>query len=477
VGIICTSIAVALLVNKRDELAKANNQLERNNAELLAAQEQLSEAFLKEAIQGAMAGNEAETKAAVDKLPESARRWRLVLLALLADSKGQFDEAISLLRQAVELEPGSVAAHALLATSYINAGRADDQTREVLQLSQLNIKDRDPFDRFFKWTTESCFWNVGPAVTGLQELVDERPGWELARVNLARALVYAAWDSGDWEKAAEAARMISASKERLPNLMSVYSVEFFANLVASQLAPESVVQAEQWRENVDSAAQLLEEKFPEAAFRERAIYYYHQGDIQKAIDVLVSTRKDTDRSSAASFYAAMCFGSKSYGEMKSDDAGFGPLAVLELFEDREVAARQIRAYMDHQSGMTVRNVWGRAPLCVLGYKDEAMQQWRKMLDREDDFMWNIEYPLKIFTGRWSPNEALTVANDSKIRQSLAHYAIAFKYLYIDGDRDNARKHFEECIKPQFINVDYYYWAKSYLVHLTDPDWPRWLAER
>ena len=46
---------------------------------------------------------------------------------------------------------------------------------------------------------------------------------------LARAKVSNAWDTGKWEEADDAARIISTTKARLPDLLSVYSVELMAN--------------------------------------------------------------------------------------------------------------------------------------------------------------------------------------------------------------------------------------------------------
>ena len=97
-----------------------------------------------------------------------------------------------------------------------------------------------------------------------------------------------------------------------------------------------------------------------------------------------------------------------------------------------------------------------------------------MLRENKDLLWNLEYPLNILAGNWDRNTALAKAGESKIRQSLAHFAIAMKSLYVDGDRDQARAHFQECVDLQFVNIDYYFWARAYLSHLEDENWPHWL---
>ena len=65
------------------------------------------------------------------KSPESQEALRLLAEGKLADAKGRFADAVSLLKRAAELAPASPIAHARLATAYMKAGRDLDERGEA----------------------------------------------------------------------------------------------------------------------------------------------------------------------------------------------------------------------------------------------------------------------------------------------------------------------------------------------------------
>ncbi|MFC1597825.1 hypothetical protein ACFL5Q_07845, partial [Planctomycetota bacterium] len=186
--------------------------------------------------------------------------------------------------------------------------------------------------------------------------------------------------------------------------------------------------------------------------------------------------KGGERSTADSFRWGMLLGERRYEEMVGWSGRLAPYAALELHDDPHEVARICNAYLEGHTGVTVRSVWPRVALCACGEREEAMEQWRHMLDDNENILWNLEYSMMVLTGRWSPEEALNAAGVSKIRRSLMHFAIAARSLYIEGNREAARDHFQQCVNYEFFDVDYYYWAQAYLAHLDDPTWPRWLPQ-
>lgn len=447
------------------------------SARLLAARQKLQEAFIYQAIVEAMAVDEDAMEEAITEATRAgaSSTWKNMLQALLADHGGRPEEAIPLLKEVCNQEPENTAARAMLATAYFNAGKADEHEREVRILNEL--KPKDDFDILFKASTEATWWNTGPALADLRGLVERRTSWELAHVMLAKAKVYNAWDTGRWEEAADAARMISTTKLRLPDLLSVYSVELMANIAAKQLAPKDVATAEGWQEKADLAANVLEEKFSGAAFRELTIYHYIcSGNADQAIAVLDEACKVGGRSIPNSFRNGMLLGEQRYGEMEGDSGKPHPFAALELHDDPQEVAGICRAYLEGHDTVTVRSVWPRIVLCACGEREEALQQWGRMLDNNENILWNLEYSMMVLTGRWSSDDALDEAGVSRIKRSLVHFAIAMRHLYIAGDPEAAREHFQQCVNYEFIDVDYYYWAKAFLARLDDPTWPRWLPQ-
>jgi hypothetical protein len=66
---------------------------------------------------------------------------------------------------------------------------------------------------------------------------------------------------------------------------------------------------------------------------------------------------------------------------------------------------------------------------------------------------------------------------SNVRVAMAHFCIGWKYLYFDGKREEARKHFQDCVDQNILRIDIHYWARAILKLLEDPTWPRWQGHK
>ncbi len=466
-GIVGTSIGLVYIVAQKREL-------DAKHEKLLTTREQLSETLLREALIETMSINEGEALKKIDQaqMLGAPKDLTFLLRGLLADFLGHSDEAIDWLEQAVIEEPQRVAGHALLAIAYSHAGQKDNASRQIQEYRRW--EPNDDLDVLFRAAVESRFWEVETSVDELQSLVNRKRSWELAHIMLAHAKVRRAWDTGDWRYAVEAAQTASASKERLPDLFVVHSVQLLASLTAYELAPIDHDARKEWMQNADEAATVLRQKFLPTASEYLATYDYHRGAPDQALAVLRAARQEKNQSVPGKKEYAILFGQKQY-EGLMDPQTITPLLAVSLYDDRQEVTELCHSYLQEHADSKLDQCWQLLALYASGGKSEASSRWKEMLEQDDDTRWNVEYALRVFANDWSEEEALFAAGESKIKQSLVHFAIAMKHLYINGDRDKAVPHFQACVNTKVIGIGYYYWARAYLAHLEDPAWPRWLA--
>jgi hypothetical protein len=69
---------------------------------------------------------------------------------------------------------------------------------------------------------------------------------------------------------------------------------------------------------------------------------------------------------------------------------------------------------------------------------------------------------------------LTRASTSQFDQCEANFHIAMKCL-AEGDRTQARKHFQASAETGVFWWDEYAWSRTFLARMQqDPNWPRWI---
>jgi len=111
----------------------------------------------------------------------------------------------------------------------------------------------------------------------------------------------------------------------------------------------------------------------------------------------------------------------------------------------------------------------------LGDKETAKAKYRAMklpealaTVRQGSYERILEYN----RGNIDDRELLNAIENSKYHECNAHFFIAMKLL-ADGDhRDEARKHFEECVATGCFDFDAYDWSRMFLARMKDPHWPR-----
>jgi hypothetical protein len=453
-----TSIAML-----REKEAAAGN-LAANLKELREKNDALQDALISQAITAAIAGDQRTTKEAIDnaELAGAKRSWRDTLNGLLAEYQGDHIEAISLLESAVNAEPENLAAQAILASACFNAGRIDEHEECVLRLDKLSPKTR--FDTLFV-VHANRFWNSTAAVQQISALVQDRTSWGVAHIMLAEAKAFNAWDRGDLSQAISAISDIEGAKSKLPAMAVIQQTEILACLAALDLAADDDSRRSEWLARAKAAAQTLERKFPSQGRYELAAYYYHIGDKDKSLEVL----SDSSDFAQRSFREALLFGLGRFTEIQN--SAEATLVTASASEAARIARRA-----NHEDPSFLRRIWNNLALYASGEQDEARQEWKKLIAEREEFLWNQQYPLMLFSGQWNEQRLLQEAgkSHSRFREFFAHLCLANYYLYMIKDRGTAKRHFELAVKTGPSYSEAYVWAQSYLDLMKDESWPGWM---
>jgi serine/threonine protein kinase len=119
-------------------------------------------------------------------------------------------------------------------------------------------------------------------------------------------------------------------------------------------------------------------------------------------------------------------------------------------------------------------------LALLGKPAELRDEARNILDHlggEADFQ-EWKQTLHYLAGDWDEQRALKVVSASvNNSQPKMHYAMGIERIAF-GDRDGARRHFEECLKTPFFTSFSRDWAQARLARMDrDPNWPDWIEKK
>jgi hypothetical protein len=88
-----------------------------------------------------------------------------------------------------------------------------------------------------------------------------------------------------------------------------------------------------------------------------------------------------------------------------------------------------------------------------------------------------EEALRYLAGYWDEQRALKAVSSSVIDQCNVHYLMGTERLAC-GDRDGARRHFEECLKIPSLDTPARAWARARLARMDrDPNWPDWIEKQ
>lgn len=464
---------------------RERQRAEAKTAELEVAMSRLGDAFLREAIAEAMAGNHAATEEKIAQLPEKYRRWGDMLRALALHSDGRAQEAIVLLENVVAEEPHNVAAHGMLAEAYFDAGMLEKCMATNFLLEDMPTND--DFDVLFKAVGGSLFHprssveSLRFCVESLSDLVERQPSWALAKGMFAKAKLLYAWDTSSLEEAKEASEYAGAVRKSLPNISSVARTELLAQLCVAKMLERDQVANADWLQKAGETAEYVKANFPaRSCFQELAAYYatdpkHDDEAIAMLGDALDGGAGLSARVTCGAYYFRT---GRRFGSAEASDSSFlcSRMEACQTDEDRQAIADWCRDYNAQGDAPVIARLWTQLYLYTCGGREEATREWEKMLENGENLCWNETYPLKLFLDQWSPDRLLVEAAESGHKRALAHFAIAHKYLYMVGNRDMARKHFQDCVDCCIVGPDFCHWAEAYLAKLKDPTWPHWLPD-
>jgi hypothetical protein len=89
----------------------------------------------------------------------------------------------------------------------------------------------------------------------------------------------------------------------------------------------------------------------------------------------------------------------------------------------------------------------------------------------------LDQALRYLAGEWDEQRALKEVSSSVTSQSTMHNFMGLERLAC-GDRDGARRHFNECLDTPSYGSPGRSWARAYLAHMDrDPNWPDWIEKQ
>jgi tetratricopeptide (TPR) repeat protein len=448
---------------------------------------------LDRALTAAMSGDldTAEQKTAEAERAGASAGQVHMLRGQIALHRGQSRDAIRHLKEAVRLLPNSVAARGMLAAAYADDGhwvRFDRTIREMEELTPLSAEDF--LFKGYAWA------NLEP-VQGLQMIkqafdFDRRPRPMVGIALLLRAEVraFVAQDTDNLEAAKGAVLDATYAREFLRDNPTAIWVSLEAHLAKAGVH-EHRNQPEQRRAELELARKDADALKPFTALPEavvfRWIYFREVGEEEKVLDEMREASKNTEH-----MYVTSCCALALYrrGDLKEAfdvlDRRHGTytdrllpivLAELDYPDKHNWPARALKTYEEYaartQDGAAVMDA--QSVLRLLGMKEDAVKASQALLEQNDRFYTLRREPIvrcaRYNAGKLKADELIQLAGSSQWDRCLAHYSVAMTKL-AEGDRDGARKHFDEAVKTRASGWGEYDLSWVFRDRLDkDPNWP------
>jgi serine/threonine protein kinase len=449
---------------------RLREQEERDRAKLL--DEKISKAYMVAA--GGDLNKTEEVIKEIEKLGGSTGQVRL-FRGMVIYFRGDYPSAIKQLEQAVDLMPESVAARALLATSYILNGQQELGWQVRREMERLTPST--PEDYLFKGDAQGM-----EGLANLNEALRRRPDSPLAHALLAAQLANWAFDTRNLAEVEDALREIEAARILAPEHPKILNVSILSRVIAAVIYQETNQPPEKRAAVLKDAQRDVRKLEPSlddlpTAFYPVYFFYVQTGERRKALEVARQSLARSRNSSAAiscalqhyhlgQFDQALeCLDQRLEKDLMGDvlrafvlaeKKPDGPRLALEEYEGkpRDLPEDSMRSWT---------NV-----LLLLGEKDRAL-----VILQEPDHKSFTEADAPFFRGELSEEEYFAKVGPSRMIQSAAHLQVGLWRLAA-GDRTGARKHFLEGARPCWGYENF--WCDLFLSRMdSDPEWPTWIA--
>ncbi len=460
----------------------------------LSTREELAEAHVQDAVDEALLANMSGDSEAADRAvaqvaalaPDSG--WLPFLHGHLAFQRGDYDEGVRHLQQAVERLPDSVAARALLAAAYVGAGWWERYEEILDDLEQSTSQTAEDF--MFRGLAES-YLDPARARASLDEAIRRRR-LPAAYVMRAEVCAHQAMDTVARGDADGAVSDASLACDLLPGNPAALLGRLFAHHVAAGVYTQLGLtdEAGSLLEAAEEDATALEpfSHLPSIA-RARAWYYLYTDREPIAFEILKRAATETNNARVAYRYALLLYRRGEFSEgfrvldgraQRSNNEEL--LRIVLMMELPEGVSRSRGAYraLDEKSSAGLAGLFRPALLLLLGDKVAAAADSRRLQEREPNQLPPLrrafyERLLRFNCGNLGAEELLLAAGDSQWDLCEANFFIGLTRL-TEGKRDVAAKHFRAAVDTRcdgFLACD---WSGSFLIRLAeDASWPRWIA--
>jgi tetratricopeptide (TPR) repeat protein len=402
--------------------------------------------------------------------------------------QGENKEAIDHLARATALLPESVTAWSMLAVAYFNDGRHTDYHRALAEATRLTPVTAEDF--LFRGYAESGLDSERGLKT-LEEAVRRRPS-ALARLVRTEVLRMNILDEPDPQKAWLAMEDVRVIKRQLSDNAMALSVSILIHRMAYHVFSEfqDPVHRQMALDEGRKDARALE-GFPDSprAVVARWVFLQAAGEAQAAWADLARVADRTNFPLAVyycgqGYYLGGEFASaaqvleRQKGNLMADFVRVLALAELPDGPERanrlceEVLARDLSDWDLFNAQLILR---------FLGRRQQALEVSLKFLEqparfppvRQDSFRRALEY----CAGKRSADDLIRAVHGNRSDLCNAHLCIALTALE-DGNRQEALKHFELCIKTNFFEILPYDVSRLLLQRMQkDSRWPRWVPHK
>jgi hypothetical protein len=458
-------------------------QAKRAEDRLLAEQ---GEAALEKAILEALGGDSQAALVAINRAEtRGVSPGQLNLLrGLVEHQRGNSKEAIVHLEHADTQLSRSVAAKALLAQAYLDAGQFALFDATVATLETLQPRTNE--DYLFLALAQS---SQDPDLA-IRALDQARP--RLRQSSVRRLVRAQAWS---W-RAVMTARALDAEKALeevarvdLPDNPLLGSIRLQAHLAAATAAGRDTPAARSAALKQAAEAAAFLERYPEApvALAYRCWYHLCIDDDEGLLRVVGQDRPRGDFGLQPSFEAHVYYRRKQFREalerwQKGRTRGhdFDRLYLLATLpghkeETEKLFLRLHRSLKGGSASMLTPTILG-----LLGprYREKACQARRELRRRAGLVpAWRNRWYhdlLAYNAGLLKASDLLARCGESRLNQCEAYFYIGLNAL-VEGDRAEAQRCFVRCVETEVFPYVEYMWSRAFLACIDDPRWLPWLT--
>ncbi len=461
--------------------ARAEQRLERAQDTLVRTQQTEQERLFERSLLAAMQGDLAAARDAIREAEHlGASMERLLLLRGQVDTvSADFQSAVAAFKEVLASDPGSLAAHALLAEAYARVDLwtlSREHRTEVFELGPASIEDLILAGRM------ESYHDPVEAERLLDRVV------EIDRQNIVARLVRGtirsqrAYADTDPAHAQRALDDLELAASLLPETAYILSSRLHVHLTAA--AGYDTVGSSRSRDaHLDRARAMAERlaAYPDSyeARRWRAYYYERIGDLDHAIQEWYAIEDKTIGFLAMTLYRAgrfddaldACARYRLHTQTGTPDFCTS-FVMAAMASSREQVIRsfdfgRIVTMDPHSSRRSVFLLW-----CLAGDLDRAHEAVRN-IDAPDDADTQALARVRFMSGEITADDFLRVAASSRLTSATAHLLIAAVHL-AEGRRDAAREHLQRAIDCR-QDFEFVTTTAAALLSQMDRDaaWPAW----